>query len=147
DVLGHANGDLVLRAVAERLRAEAGGGLVARLSGDEFAIAVHCGEINGSTAELSDRLAAAFDRPLQTGTRQHRVKVSIGVAAFPEGGRPADELLSNGHLALCRAKSIRRGAHVVFESLIREELESRLALEAGLALAVERDEFELFYQP
>ena len=147
DVLGHANGDLVLRAVAERLRAEAGTGLVARLSGDEFAIAVHCEGINGSITDLSERLAAAFDRPLQTGTRQHRVKVSIGVAAYPEGGRTADELLSNGHLALCRAKAIRRGGHVLFESAIREELESRLTLEAGLALAVERDEFELFYQP
>ena len=147
DVLGHANGDLVLRAVAERLRAEAGTGLVARLSGDEFAIAVHCEGINGSITDLSERLAAAFDRPLQIGTRQHRVKVSIGVAAYPEGGRTADELLSNGHLALCRAKAIRRGGHVLFESAIREELESRLTLEAGLALAVERDEFELFYQP
>jgi len=146
-VLGHANGDLVLRAVAERLRAEAGTGLVARLSGDEFAIAVHCEGINGSITDLSERLAAAFDRPLQTGTRQHRVKVSIGVAAYPEGGRTVDELLSNGQLALCRAKAIRRGGHVLFESAIREELESRLALEAGLALAVERDEFELFYQP
>jgi diguanylate cyclase (GGDEF)-like protein/PAS domain S-box-containing protein len=147
DVLGHANGDLVLRAVAERLRAEAGTGLVARLSGDEFAIAVRCEAINGSVADLSEGLAAAFDHPLQTGARQHRVRVSIGVAAYPEGGRTADELLGNGHLALCRAKAIRRGAHVVFESAIREELESRLALEAGLALAVERGEFELFYQP
>jgi predicted signal transduction protein with EAL and GGDEF domain len=108
---------------------------------------VHCKEINGSIADLSERLAATFDHPLQAGTRQHRVRVSIGVAAYPEGGRTADELLSNGHLALCRAKAIRRGAHVLFESSIREELESRLALEAGLALAVERDEFELFYQP
>jgi diguanylate cyclase (GGDEF)-like protein/PAS domain S-box-containing protein len=147
DVLGHANGDLVLSAVAERLRAEAKTGLVARLSGDEFAIAVQCEPIDGSIAGLSERLAAAFDRPLQAGTRQHRVRISIGVAAYPEGGRTADELLSNSHLALCRAKACRRGAHVVFESSIREELESRLALEAGLALAIERDEFELFYQP
>jgi diguanylate cyclase (GGDEF)-like protein/PAS domain S-box-containing protein len=147
DVLGHANGDLVLGAVAERLRAEAGTGLVARLSGDEFAIAARCEGIDGSIAKLSERLVAAFDHPLQAGTRQHRVKVSIGVAAYPEGGRTPDELLSNGHLALCRAKAMRRGAHVLFESSIREELESRLALEAGLALAVERDEFELFYQP
>jgi diguanylate cyclase (GGDEF)-like protein/PAS domain S-box-containing protein len=147
DVLGHASGDLVLRAVAERLRAEAGTGVVARLSGDEFAIAVRCDGIDGSVADLSERLAAAFDRPLQTAARQHRVRVSIGVAAYPEAGRTADELLSNGHLALCRAKAIRRGAHVLFESSIREELESRLALEAGLALAIERDEFELFYQP
>jgi len=148
DVFGHANGDLVLRAVAERLRAEAGAtGLVARLSGDEFAIAIPCEGIAGSIADLSERILLAFDRPLPAGPRQHRVKISIGVAVHPDSGRTADELLGNGHLALCRAKAIRRGAHVVFESSIRQELEQRLALEAGLALGVERDEFELFYQP
>jgi len=148
DVLGHASGDLVLRAVAERLRTETGGtGVVARLSGDEFAIAVPCAGIAESVTELSDRIVYGFDTPLLAGTRQHRVKVSIGVAVYPEGGRNAEELLSNGHLALYRAKAIRRGTHVVFESSIRQDLEARLTLEAGLALAVERNEFELFYQP
>ena len=148
DVLGHASGDLLLRAVAERLKVEAGGtGVVARLSGDEFAIAVPCAAIAGSVTELSERITHGFDTPLLAGIRQHRVKASIGVAVHPEGGRTADELLSNGHLALCRAKAIRRGAHVVFEASIRHELEARLTLESGLALAVERNEFELFYQP
>jgi diguanylate cyclase (GGDEF)-like protein/PAS domain S-box-containing protein len=148
DVLGHACGDLLLRAVAERLKAGAGGtGVVARLSGDEFAIAVPCASIAEQVTELSERIACGFDAPLLAGTRQHRVKISIGVAVYPEGGRTADELLGNGHLALSRAKAIRRGAHVVFESSIRQELEARLTLESGLAVAVERNEFELFYQP
>ena len=82
-----------------------------------------------------------------TGTRQHRVKVSIGAAVYPEGGRTADELLANSHLAFCRAKATRRGSYVIFENAIRQELESRLTLEAELALAVEQNEFELFYQP
>jgi diguanylate cyclase (GGDEF)-like protein len=148
DVLGHANGDLLLRAVAERMQREVGKtGIVARLSGDEFAIALPCDGGAESIAELSERIASGFDDPLQAGTRQHRVRASIGVAVYPVGGRTADELLSNGHLALCRAKAVRGGVHVVFETSIREELETRLALEAALALAVERNEFELFYQP
>jgi EAL domain-containing protein (putative c-di-GMP-specific phosphodiesterase class I) len=69
------------------------------------------------------------------------------VAISPDGGRQADELLSNGHLAFCRAKATRRGAHVIFESAIRQEIEARLRLESELALAAERGEFELFYQP
>ena len=81
------------------------------------------------------------------GTRLHRVKVSIGAAVYPGDGGTADELLSNSHLAFCRAKATRRGGHVMFESTIRQELESRLTLEAELARAVERNEFELFYQP
>jgi diguanylate cyclase (GGDEF)-like protein/PAS domain S-box-containing protein len=148
DMLGHACGDLVLGAVTERLNAEARGeGIVARLSGDEFAIAVSCTDLNETVAQLSERFVRAFDVPLQAGTRQHRVKVSIGAAVFPAGGRNADELLANSHLAFCRAKATRRGSYVIFESAIRQELEARLTLEAELALAAERAEFELFYQP
>jgi diguanylate cyclase (GGDEF)-like protein/PAS domain S-box-containing protein len=148
DVFGHAYGDLLLRAVSERLLAEtANAGIVARLSGDEFAIVISGAALRQPIEAFAERIAAAFDTPLLTATRQHRVKVSIGVVAYPEGGHSAEELLSNGHLAFCRAKAVRRGSHVVFESAIRHELEQRLTLEAELALAVERNEFELFYQP
>ena len=81
------------------------------------------------------------------GARQHRVKVTIGAAVFPGGGRTADELLSNSHLALSRAKATERGGHMLFEDSIRRELETRLTLETELSLAAERNEFELFYQP
>jgi diguanylate cyclase (GGDEF)-like protein/PAS domain S-box-containing protein len=148
DMLGHACGDLVLRAVTGRLNAEAGSAaLVARLSGDEFAIAIPRTETTETVAALSERIARAFDAPLLAGARQHRVRVSIGAAVYPEGGRTGDELLANSHMAFCRAKATRRGSYVIFESAIRQELEARLTLEAELVLASERNEFELFYQP
>jgi diguanylate cyclase (GGDEF)-like protein/PAS domain S-box-containing protein len=147
-MLGHTSGDLVLCAVSERLNAAIGEtGVVARLSGDEFAVAIPGAAMTKTVAQLSERIAQAFDTPLQAGARQHRVKVSIGVASYPDGGRTADELLSNSHLAFCRAKATRRGGIVLFENSIRAELEARLTLEAELALAAERNEFELFYQP
>jgi diguanylate cyclase (GGDEF)-like protein/PAS domain S-box-containing protein len=148
DMLGHSAGDLVLRAVAERLTAEAGqAAIVARLSGDEFAIALDSADTGEPIAGFAERVARAFETPLVTATRQHRVRVSVGVAVYPEGGHNADELLSNGHLALSKAKTKQRGGHVIFESAIRQELENRLTLESELALAADRGEFELFYQP
>ena len=148
DMLGHACGDLVLCAVSERLKAEIdGAGIVARLSGDEFAIAIPRADRTETVAQLSERISLTFKTPLLTGTRLHRVKVSIGAAAYPSGGRTADELLGNSHLAFCRAKATKRGSHMVFESRIRAELEARLTLEAELVRAAERKEFELFYQP
>jgi len=145
---GHASGDLVLRAVVDRLIAQTdGAGLVARLSGDEFAIAIRCADFRGTVAQFSERVARAFCNPLVAGARQHRLRVSVGAAVFPEHGRSAEELLSNGHLALGRAKATRRGSHVIFENAIRQELEARLTLEAQLVLAAERGEFEMFYQP
>ena len=94
DMLGHACGDLVLCAVTERLSAEAGSpAVVARLSGDEFAIAITRADTAETVAQLCERIARAFDTPLSAGTRLHRVKVSIGAAVYPEGGQTADELL------------------------------------------------------
>lgn len=148
DMLGHSAGDLVLQAVAVRLKEQAGDRpIVARLSGDEFAIARESADGGEPIAEFAERIARAFEAPLATGTRQHRVRISIGVAVHPEGGHTADDLLSNGHLALTKAKLTRRGSHVIFENAIRQELENRLTLEGELALAADRGEFELFYQP
>jgi diguanylate cyclase (GGDEF)-like protein/PAS domain S-box-containing protein len=148
DMMGHRSGDLVLCAVSERLKTAIGDAdVVARLSGDEFAVAIQGAAMTETAAQLSERITFAFNAPLQAGTRQHRVKISIGVASYPDGGRTADELLSNSHLAFCRAKATRRGSYVLFENSIRAELEARLTLEAELALATERNEFELFYQP
>ena len=148
DMLGQACGDLLLCAVSGRLRAETAGlGIVARLGGDEFAIAIRRSSIKETIGQLADHIAFAFKTPFITGTRQHRIGVSIGVAIYPDGGQTADELLANGHLAYARAKTTRRGSYRVFENSIRHELEKRLTLESELALAAERNEFELFYQP
>jgi diguanylate cyclase (GGDEF)-like protein/PAS domain S-box-containing protein len=148
DMLGHSSGDLVLQAISERLKAAIpAAGTVARLSGDEFCIAVPIADIGGNVSRFAEQIGASFETPLIAGNRQHRVRVSIGAAVFPDGGRTADELLSNSHLALSRAKATRRGGHMLFEDSIRRELETRLTLEAELALAAERNEFELFYQP
>ena len=147
-MLGHASGDLVLRAISERLAARIpGSGVVARLNGDEFAIAARLADIGGSIKNYAEQIGACFHAPLLAGNREHRVRVSIGAAVFPDGGDTADELLSNSHMALSRARATRRGSHVLFEDSIRRDLETRLTLEAELALAVNREEFELFYQP
>lgn len=148
DMHGHSSGDLVLRAVAQRLNEQVvRAAIVARLSGDEFAIAFCSNDTPESVGDLAERIHLAFVEPVMAGARPHRVKISIGSAVFPSDGRSADELLSNSHLAFYRAKATKRGGYVRFEHAIRQELESRLTLEAELALAAERGEFELFFQP
>ena len=148
DMLGTTFGDLVLRAISRRLTAVVpAAGLVARMSGDEFAIVVPTSEIGEDLGVFAEQIRDSFDAPLPAGNRHLRVKVSIGAAVCPADGRTADELLSNAHMALSRAKIANRGGYVLFEDSIRRELETRLTLEAELALAADRDEFELFYQP
>jgi diguanylate cyclase (GGDEF)-like protein/PAS domain S-box-containing protein len=146
DTLGYAYGDQVLKAAGARIAATLDAGAVlAKLDGDEFAVAIG-GTSADAIGRICDRIAAAFDAPLRTGEREHRVKICIGAAIHPADGQSADELIGNGHLALYRAK-VGKGGVVLFRPEFRRQLEARLTLEAELMLALERGEFELFYQP
>lgn len=149
DTQGHACGDELLCAVARRLSALAErSDLVARLSGDEFAVVISGAGAAERADALARRTALAFsERPFSIGDRALRINASIGVATFPHYGTTADELFGNADLALYRAKAAGRGRHVFFERAMREELEARLVMETELAQAVERNELELFYQP
>jgi diguanylate cyclase (GGDEF)-like protein/PAS domain S-box-containing protein len=149
DTLGHACGDQLLCAVATRLNALVDEmSLVARLSGDEFAIIISGADVADRTKKLAEQTSLAFGKSaFCIGERQLRVNVSIGVAVYPDHCETADELFGNADLALYRAKVAGRGRYVFFERSIREALDAHLLLEAELALAVERKELELFYQP
>ena len=149
DMLGHDYGEQVICAAAERLTGVADrASLVARLDGDEFAVLVE-GDDAGATAEkLAEDICHAFaEHPFAVAAREQVVTASAGIAAFPKDCRGADDLLGNAHLALYRAKSVHRGRHFVFHRRFRQDLEMRVRLEAELAHAIERNEFELFYQP
>jgi diguanylate cyclase (GGDEF)-like protein/PAS domain S-box-containing protein len=148
DTLGHASGDKLLRDVAARLdKAVADAGLVARLSGDEFAIVLQSDTPVEAADKILKRISEAFCDNFYIGLHQLRVRTSIGVAVYPTDCTTAEELLGNADLALYHAKGNGRGRAVFFERSIRDTLEARLSLEADLERALERDEFELYYQP
>jgi predicted signal transduction protein with EAL and GGDEF domain len=122
--------------------------LVARLSGDEFAIVLSGAAADERAANLCERVSLALTATaFAAGGREIFTNASIGAAVHPEFGSSADELLGNADLALYRAKAAGRGHYMFFERPIRDELEARLRLEAELGQAVERDELELFFQP
>ena len=149
DTLGHACGDQLLCGVAARLNdLVEGAGLVARLGGDEFAVVIDGTDVTERAKKLSKQTSLAFSQtPFAVGARQLRVNVSIGIAIYPKDCGTVDGLLGNADLALYHAKAAGRGGYVFFEHGIRDKLESRLSLEADLGRAVEKDEFELYYQP
>src|SRR5262249_41080745 len=149
DTHGHASGDRLLCKVAERLSSLIDdNGLVARLSGDEFAVVIDGTDVAERAQTLCERICIAFKEiAFSIEERDIRINVSIGVALYPDYGATSDELFGNADLALYRAKAAGRGRHVFFERAIRDELEARLSLEAELARAVESEELELFYQP
>jgi len=149
DTLGHTYADKIICALAQRLTSICSGvRLLARLEGDEFGIIVEGDDGTATAKKLSEQISRSFsDNQLSIGERQQHVTVSVGIAVYPKECRTSDELVSNAHIALYRAKADRRGSHVVFERSIRIELEMRARLESELARALERNEFEVFYQP
>jgi diguanylate cyclase (GGDEF)-like protein/PAS domain S-box-containing protein len=144
DSLGHAEGDRLLIAAAERFLACArSADTVARLGGDEFAILV---EGSDGTEGLPDRLAAAMSHPFSLSGNQIRVTVSIGVASASPDDR-ADDLLRNADMAMYAAKRRGKGRAETYESRMYADIRERLDLEAALRAAIERRELTLFYQP
>ena len=147
-MLGHAAGDLAVCAVSRVLAAEVHRGIMlSRTNGDEFVFLITGVDVRARVEGLSRRISIALQAPLQAGTRQHRIRISMGGAIYPDDGRSADELLGNSKLALDHARTSMHGRCVLFDRALREDAEARLRLEAELLRAAEQNEFELFYQP
>ena len=148
DSLGHPVGDLLLKAVAERLREcvrEAD--LITRMGGDEFAILQ--GSIDGpeEVVALVERIKKVILVPYDLDGHEVSVNLSIGIAITPRDSLDPDELLKYADMALYEAKKGGRGIYSFFEQEINERIRAQRLLEGDLCKALANEEFELHYQP
>ncbi|EJN07705.1 PAS domain S-box/diguanylate cyclase (GGDEF) domain-containing protein [Bradyrhizobium sp. YR681] len=148
DSLGHPIGDALLKEVGRRLKATVGDDdTVARLGGDEFAV-VQIGRSEEAAARvLAGRLVEVISAPYEIDDHQIIIGVSIGISLSPQDGSNPDELLKNADLALYRAKADGRGTYRFFETGMDARAQARRLLEMDLRAALQRDEFEPYYQP
>jgi diguanylate cyclase (GGDEF)-like protein len=149
DTMGHASGDNLLVAIADRLvTVLAPGDLVARLGGDEFAI-IQQVERNPTVEarKLATRLLDAVASGIALDGQELVVGTSIGIACAPLHGDAASELLKKADLALYRSKASGRGLFSFFQNGMDMAVQDQHALELDLRLALQRDEFEVHYQP
>ena len=153
DTLGHASGDRLLAAVAQRLREELGGEHpIARLGGDEFLVLVGgLPRANASAGygagEVARRIREALREPFEHDGQEFPISAHVGFSVFPARAEDAEELLRQSSSALYRAKT--RGASPIqfYDPRDSNPAAARLQLEAELRRAIERDEFCLYYQP
>ncbi|WP_059106009.1 putative bifunctional diguanylate cyclase/phosphodiesterase [Shouchella shacheensis] len=147
DALGHNFGDLLLKEVALRLKERVGdGGLVARLGGDEFTILLE-GRASITHAEtLASVICQDFDQPFTVNNQSLYTPVSIGMAVAPEDSEDADEIMKYADMAMYEAKN-RYKSHYQFYSTALEKDSKQLIREQELRVAIENDEFTLYYQP
>lgn len=148
DSLGHACGDALLQDVARRFRnVIRPQDMIARLGGDEFVAASHCtGGAQAATA-IAERLLAALALPFTVAGQEVFVSASIGISMYPEDGDSNATLFQNADIAMYRAKAAGRNGYCFFKAHMSTETRTRMALENALHRALERNEFELHYQP
>jgi diguanylate cyclase (GGDEF)-like protein/PAS domain S-box-containing protein len=148
DSLGHLVGDALLKTVASRITAGLrASDLVARFGGDEFMVLLPGTSQREHIEEVADKLLRAIEVPVEVEGQSISVTPSIGIALYPDDAQTPAELIKHADTAMYSAKARGRAACRFFEPAMARAAYEALVLESQLALAVDRGEFELHYQP
>ena len=148
DSLGHSTGDLLLQAVAERLKeCVREGDTLARLGGDDFVVVLSDFHQAGDTVQVAQKILDALSRPYNIVGHELIVTSSIGISIYPDDGKDAESLLKNADAAMYHAKQSGRNNYKFFTHDMNARVLQRLSLEGSLRRALEREEFVLHYQP
>jgi diguanylate cyclase (GGDEF)-like protein len=145
---GHHVGDGLLQQVAGRLTSTLRQtDTIARMGGDEFAVVVHDTRNGEGVAKICDVLVRLLAEPYTIGSTIVRTTASIGAALFPADGASCTELRRHADLAMYRAKERGRNTYQMFSAEIGDKLARRKLIEGYLQEALDREGFELCYQP
>ena len=148
DSLGHGTGDALLQVVAERLlgciRAD---DTLARMGGDEFVLMLNDLNDADSASTAAEKIMHELSRPVCIGGDELRITPSLGISMCPQDGRDADDLLKYADAALYQAKQQGRATYRFYTQALHDQSVERVQLERLLRHALERHEFELYYQP
>jgi diguanylate cyclase (GGDEF)-like protein/PAS domain S-box-containing protein len=152
DTEGHAIGDLLLQQVAERLTAVVReGDTVARLGGDEFVVMLEdlsevALDAAAQTEAIGEKILVAISQPYLLDKHEHHCTSSIGATLFNNHQSGIDELLKQADIAMYQAKKAGRNTLRFFDPEMQETINNRANLESELRKALERDQFQLYYQ-
>ena len=148
DTLGHPVGDLLLQAVAERMKTcirEVD--TVARFGGDEFAVLETNVLDPADAAALAEKLIDVIGKPYSLAGNELRIGTSIGIDVFGPESTDAETLLSHGDVALYRAKAEGRHTYRFFTEVMNQEVRKRVQVQNELREAIETNQLFLVYQP
>ncbi len=147
DLRGHETGDLLLKAVSERLKNIAGdNGFVGRYGGDEFVV---CKLLDRKFVpqDVADQIVANMTRPFQLGDHDVQIGASVGYAISGKHGALAADLIKASDVAMYKAKNDGRGRSIAYEPKLESVRHERLMIEESLRKALQEKRFEIHYQP
>lgn len=146
--LGYATGDLAIQAVAERLSQCVGPqDTLARLSGDEFSILLTQMGLKENVAALAQTILETLGEPYELSLRKVSIQISIGIALYPEHSSNPEKLLTHADTARRWCRQQGGGSYEFYSSQMDAQKEERRLLKTDLGTALEKSEFELYYQP
>ncbi len=148
DSLGHAAGDALLVAFAERLKScIRADDAVIRLGGDEFVAVLAEIKKSEHAAVVAEKIIAAAAKPYLVAGQEIVETLSIGISLYPDDGGDAGTLVRNADMAMYAAKEAGRNTYQFFSATMEQKASMTLSLESGLRKALEHGEFVLHYQP
>jgi diguanylate cyclase (GGDEF)-like protein/PAS domain S-box-containing protein len=153
DTFGHAEGDLLLQHVAQRLTGcVREGDTVARLGGDEFVVMIEDLSDNPDDAAaqirlVGDKILTTLSQPYKLASREHHISASIGATLFGDERNDIGDLLQQADIALYQAKAEGRNMLRFFDPDLQAAVRTRAALEADLRLGLKEGQLELYFQP
>lgn len=148
DSMGHNVGDLLLKAVGERLTAVFGKGFtVARLGGDEFAVLVeNCTQV-AQAAGFAQQVLEVMKGAFILETHQLFISASVGISLYPNDALNAEQLLRNADSALFKAKSAGREGYALYTEELTAHAQYRIEVASDLRRALEQQELRVYFQP
>lgn len=148
DALGHRTGDLLLASVAKSMReAIPERHHLARVGGDEFIVVLEDLMDGDGSAEAQSLMTAIAHSAAGTAWEKFALRASIGISVHPSDGSDAQVLMQAADIAMYEAKSQGKSQYRHYDETYAQKIRDRALLERQLQLAIQRDEFVMFYQP
>lgn len=148
DTMGHSTGDGLLKQVSQRLvNTLRKSDVVARVGGDEFVVMIENIKDENEIKIVAEKIIKCFRQPFVLNDREFFITTSIGIAVYPTDGNDADKLIKNADIAMYRAKQRGKNQYIFCTPGMKTRVDETMKLTGDLYRALERNEFELYYQP